>query len=362
MKRILISVGARPNFIKVTQFKRVAEEIGGLDVRLVHTGQHYDRFMSAVFFEQFNLRPDHYLVLNARSPQERFGEMISQLSKLMLDTKPDLVLVPGDVDSTLAAALAANKSGCRLAHLEAGLRSFDPSMPEEVNRVLTDQLSEIFFTTEESAINNLVAASNSEENIHFVGNTMIDTLMAFEEEIDKSTICDQLSIQPNNYVLMTLHRPENVDNRDGLQFIVNLCRAVASECELVFPVHPRTKNRMENFGLYQKLKSIPGVHLTEPLGYFDFQKLIKHAKVIITDSGGIQEESTYRQVPCLTMRPQIDRPVTVDIGTNQMVPPDVEIIMKHFENPKSGSVPPLWDGKATERVMQVLAQELSRTS
>jgi UDP-N-acetylglucosamine 2-epimerase (non-hydrolysing) len=358
MKRILISVGARPNFIKVTQFKRVAAELGGIEVKLVHTGQHYDRFMSAVFFEQFNLRPDHYLVLNARSPQERFGEMISQLSKLMIETKPDLVLVPGDVDSTLAAALAANKTGTRLAHLEAGLRSFDPSMPEEVNRVLTDHLSEIFFATEKSAINNLVAASNSPENIHFVGNTMIDTLVAFEHEIEDSQILDKLKITPKNYVLMTLHRPENVDNREGLQFIVNLCAAVASECELVFPLHPRTKNRMESFGLLKKLEQIPGMHLTDPLGYFDFQYLIKNAKVIVTDSGGIQEESTFRQVPCLTMRPQIDRPVTVDVGTNQMVPPDIDVIMEHFNNPKEGTVPALWDGHATERVMEVLAKEL----
>jgi len=357
MKKILISVGTRPNFIKITQF-RAAAAAHDVEISIVHTGQHYDRFMSSVFFEQFGLQPDHFLVLSSRTPAEQVGEMTQKLAALMQQIQPDLLIVPGDVNSTLAAAIAANKLGIPVAHLESGLRSFDRSMPEEINRILVDEITQEYLVTEQSGLDHLRAEGKDEKRIHFVGNTMIDTLVAFDEQIEQSAVLEEHQLVKKNFALLTMHRPSNVDSREGLQFIIDLIRAVSAHQKVVFPIHPRSKKKFENFGMWEELQSIPKLVLTEPLDYFAFQKLVKHAQVILTDSGGIQEESTFRQVPCLTIRENTERPITIDLGTNQLVPAKVEVIMEKMKSPKSGQIPPLWDGKATWRVMEHLLNSL----
>lgn len=358
MKKILISVGTRPNFIKVTQFKRVAKALGKCDIRIVHTGQHYDRFMSSVFFDQFNLHPDYFLSLESSSPAAQVGEIIMKMSNLIVDYAPDVLVVPGDVNSTIAAALAANKTGAKLAHLESGLRSYDRTMPEEVNRIITDELSDYFFVTENSGMQNLRAEGLDSGNAFMIGNTMIDTLVAFEDQIDKSNILSEHGIDAGGYTLMTMHRPATVDNSHGLTFLMNLLERVCAQMPLVFPVHPRTTKNIELFGLKKRFDSIENLKVTGPLDYFAFQKLVRDAKIILTDSGGIQEESTFRQVPCLTIRPNTERPVTCEIGTNALVESDVDLIMKKMTThvDKKGEIPPMWDGHATERVMDVLME------
>lgn len=355
----LIVIGTRPNFIKVTQFRKRVEAAGLGSLTLVHTGQHYDRKMSEVFFEQFALRPDYVLKLKGRSAAEQFANMVLQLVELMERIKPDFVLVPGDVNSTLAGALAAHRLNLPVGHLEAGLRSFDRTMPEEINRLLVDQLSSHHFVTEASGAAHLKAegldALQPDGSMHFVGNTMIDTLVAFEDQIQRSTILNDLRLSENApFFLLTMHRPATVDHEQGLAFIIDLLDGLVQRMPVVFPIHPRTRSNFERFGWADRLQH-PNVFLTEPLDYFAFQKLVARAHSIVTDSGGIQEESTFRRVPCVTLRPNTERPSTVDIGTNQLVPDfNVARVFSALDAPKSGSVPPLWDGRATDRVVEVL--------
>lgn len=313
--------------------------------------------MSGVFFDQFQLHPDHFLALNAKGPAAQMGEMTMKLSDLMASVKPDLLVVPGDVNSTLAAALAANKMHIPIAHLEGGLRSFDRDMPEEINRILTDEISDHFFITEQSGIDNLKAEGKPDHQLHFVGNTMIDTLVGFEDQIEASNILDEHGVQAGNFALMTMHRPSNVDNKAGLQFIIDMCTAVTKDHPIVFPIHPRSKKRFEEHGMWNDLESIKGLHLTGPMDYFAFQKLIKCATFILTDSGGIQEESTFRQVPCFTIRENTERPIPITLGTNQLVEANTEAILAAIKNPKQGEVPPLWDGRATWRVMETILEQ-----
>lgn len=357
MKRVLISVGTRPNFIKITQFRRAAAARGDMDIRIVHTGQHYDRFMSEVFFEQFNLQPDYFLSLEARTPAAQVGEMITKLADLIGSYEPDLVITPGDVNSTLAAAIACNKTGTPLAHLESGLRSLDRGMPEEINRLLVDEISDLFFITEQSGVDNLAAEGKNMDEAHFVGNTMIDTLVAFEPEIDASDILDKCGTTAGNYALMTMHRPATVDHPDGLDFITRVVEGVTAERTLVFPIHPRTKAKFEAFGKWEAFKNTPGLVLTEPLDYFAFQKLIRDASFILTDSGGIQEESTFRQVPCFTLRENTERPITCTMGTNELVELDADVVLSKIARvaEKTGEIPPLWDGKSTDRIVDAIA-------
>jgi len=349
--KILISVGTRPNFIKITRFKDVAKTLG-LSVEIVHTGQHYDQNMANVFFDQFDLRPDHVIQLKEKSPAGQIGEMIVELSKLAASSKPDVLLTPGDVNSTLAAGVAANKLGIPLAHLESGLRSNDRTMPEEINRILVDEISDYLFVTEPSGLRNLENAGVPASRIHYVGNTMIDTLVAFENQIAASTILERYTIQPKGFVLMTMHRPATVDNAEGIQLIVDLIRSVAP-MKVVFPVHPRTLSRFEHYNLKHSLLELSNVVLSEPMGYFDFQKLVAESKYILTDSGGIQEESTFKQVPCITIRPNTERPVTCDIGTNQLVGSNLDLILEAIKtiDITHSEIPDLWDGFATERVL-----------
>lgn len=365
MKKVAVVVGTRPNFIKVTQFQKELEKSKeDFEFKLIHTGQHYDKNMSDVFFEQFSLKkPDVFLNIKGLSPAAQIGEIIIQLSKFLEEYKPDILVVPGDVNSTMAATIAANKTGTRLAHLESGLRSFDREMPEELNRLVTDVLADDFFVTEQSGLDNIAKEPSCGGRVHFVGNTMIDTLVAFEEDIEKSPILEDLDVKRGKYVLMTMHRPSNVDTKEKLQKLIDLIAFITQEYNLAFPIHPRTKKNLIKYDLFKILEQNEKVKFTPPLDYMAFQKLIKYCKFILTDSGGIQEESTFRQVPCLTLRENTERPSTLTLGSNTLVPFDVETITGFIDeinkgDYKKGEIPPLWDGKATQRIVKVFEEIL----
>jgi UDP-N-acetylglucosamine 2-epimerase (non-hydrolysing) len=362
-KRILTIIGTRPNFIKVTQFRKAAALHKNIELEIIHTGQHFDGKMADVFFEQFGLTPDHFLNVPPGSPNSQIAEIMLRLEKIIMDKKPDMMLVVGDVNSTLAASVTANKTGVKLAHIESGLRSNDRTMPEEFNRLVTDELSDLLFVTEQSGLDNLAREGKNPSSIHFVGNTMIDTMVAFSSQIDASPVISEMKLREKGFVLMTMHRPATVDTKEGLEKLLALLEEVTQQYDVVFPVHPRTVNHLKKFGLHERLESNSRIKLTEPLDYFAFQKLIKCCKFILTDSGGIQEESTFLQVPCLTLRPNTERPVTVTLGSNELLPFDIQTIrgkIKEIEsgNFKKGAIPPLWDGKATERIFEILSRTL----
>lgn len=354
---IWIVIGTRPNFIKVTQFVKVAAQFGGIEVKLVHTGQHYDEQMAQVFFDQFGLRPDVFLGIAPGHPGVQIAHTIEQLTALFIDEKPNLIMVVGDVNSTLAGAIAANKCNIPLAHLESGLRSRDFGMPEEHNRRVADLLSHIHFITEDSGLENLRAEGHDDQGLAFVGNTMIDTLVAFQKEIEASGVIERLQLKEGSYLLATLHRPSNVDNREGLELILKIFERLSADWQIAFPVHPRTAARLDEFGLKARFEAIPGIHFTGPQGYFDFQKLISGSAFVLTDSGGIQEETTFLCKPCLTLRPNTERPVTVALGSNTLLEFDVDSICRKAGEIKQGTykkgeVPKLWDGRATHRVLE----------
>jgi UDP-N-acetylglucosamine 2-epimerase (non-hydrolysing) len=366
MKKILVVIGTRPNFIKVTQFKKVVAAYPNIDLKIVHTGQHFDEKMADVFFTQFNLSPDYFLnISTTASANTQIAEIMIKLEQLMKsDFKPHLVMVVGDVNSTMAAAITANKLNIPIAHVESGLRSYDKTMPEEHNRIITDNISNYFLVTEQSGWDNLMKEGIDPNNIFFVGNTMIDTMVAYHDQIENSDILEQLHVVEKKYVLMTMHRPACVDTKDGLLKLLELIRYISGSSKVVFPVHPRTLKNMESFGLRQEFEGIPELIFTEPLDYFAFQKLIKYSKLILTDSGGIQEESTFLKVPCLTLRDNTERPVTCNVGTNTLVPFDLEVIksyLAHMENGtyKKGEIPKLWDGKASERIFENMSKVLA---
>ncbi len=358
---IHILIGTRPNFIKVTRFKEVAATYPNMNIKIIHTGQHYDEKMADVFFRQFNLVPDYYLNIPQVSANKQIAEIMIRLEDLMNQIgKPDILLVPGDVNSTLAGALTANKLGIKLAHIEAGLRSFDRTMPEEFNRLIADELSDLFFVTEPSGSKHLEEEGKNKNAIHFVGNTMIDTMVAFETEIEASSILNELKISTEKFVLMTMHRPATVDNKIELEKLISLIEHITKKYTVIFPIHPRTVKNAKEFNLHERIVSNQNLICTEPLDYFAFQKLVKNCTFILTDSGGIQEESTFRQKPCLTLRPNTERPVTVDEGTNTLLPFDLEIVKKNIseiENGtyKTGIIPRWWDGKATERILEIIS-------
>ena len=356
--KILIVIGTRPNFIKVTRFKQIARSFDNLTIEIVHTGQHYDDKMANVFFEQFGLLPDHVLTLKGGTPSSQMANMIKGLSDKVTEIKPDYILVPGDVNSTLAGALVANREGIRLGHLESGLRSYDRGMPEEVNRILVDQMAHDYFVTEESGLRNLNKEGLSEKSLEtttsLVGNTMIDTLVEYDGQIRDSDILKLHRLEEKNYILMTMHRPATVDNAQGLQFLLDVLEKATTNHTVVLPMHPRTQNQIKAFGLTSKFASLKRLMILDPLGYFAFQRLVLGATAILTDSGGIQEESTFRQIPCVTLRPNTERPITCDLGTNQLVGLDQDAILSALEHPKHGQIPPLWDGKSTERVIEHL--------
>lgn len=360
-KKILIVVGTRPNFVKITQFKKQAALLN-IDFKIAHTGQHYDEKMSAIFLKQFNIEVDYFLNIKGKSPNSLIGEIMMKLEEVLLEFKPDLLLSVGDVNSTLAASITANKLNIKLGHVESGLRSLDREMPEEINRIITDEISDICFVTEESGIENLKSIGKTDNQIAHVGNTMIDTLVHFQEPIEASNVLESITYQ--KYILVTMHRPRNVDTKESLHKIVSLLQEVTKKYNVVFTLHPRTKNSFIKNELLGVLEAIEGLTIMPPQNYFAFQKLVKYAFCVVTDSGGIQEETTFQKIPCITLRENTERPITITKGTNILMSFDNEKISNHLNsiennNFKEGEVPLLWDGYATERILKKCIDFLS---
>lgn len=398
--KVMTVVGARPNFMKAAPIIAAIERhnnrlpsagasecakttYAAIQHVLVHTGQHYDQPMSDSFFADLNLpKPEFHLGVGSGSHATQTAEIMRKFEEVLLQERPDVLVVVGDVNSTLGCALVAAKisfgaSGTRplIAHVEAGLRSFDCTMPEEINRIVTDHLSDLLFVTEESGLRNLEREGVPGEKIHFVGNTMIDSLVAFKEKAEASTILERLRLRAQinggsdgnstiRYGLLTLHRPSNVDNRDTFLNILAGLEELITDCPVIFPVHPRTRQRITEFGLERHLgvdattSSDKRIILTDPLSYLDFLCLMKHASMVVTDSGGIQEETTCLGVPCVTVRENTERPVTVECGTNVIAGTSKEgireAIRQQMARKGSGGVPRNWDGQAAPRIIDVL--------
>jgi UDP-N-acetylglucosamine 2-epimerase (non-hydrolysing) len=395
-KKIMVVVGARPNFMKAAPILAAIREFNAkasgresepqdLSIRpiLVHTGQHYDAAMSDQFFADLDLpHPDIHLGVGSGSHAVQTAEVMKRFEEVLLKEKPDAVIVVGDVNSTLACSLATakisfDKNGTRplIAHVEAGLRSFDRAMPEEVNRVATDHLSDLLFVTEQSGLENLRREGISMDKVFFVGNTMIDSLLAFQHRADQSEILEKLGLRERTgsepsvtpYALLTLHRPSNVDSKEAFREILEGISEISARSTIIFPVHPRTRQRISEFGLEDHFGNghsgnVPGIRLVEPLGYLDFMCVMKHAILVVTDSGGIQEETTCLGVPCVTVRENTERPVTVEKGTNVLAGTQRTGIQNAIRSQLSGKirgeVPEKWDGEAAQRILGILLTEL----
>ena len=412
--KVISVVGARPNFMKVAPIYRAFKQFkinpshfdsAQCDKRrmtdpnthtdnlqpipyspithlICHTGQHYDEKMSKIFFDELGLpKPDYYLGVGGGSHAEQTARIMIEFEKVLLKEKPDLVIVVGDVNSTVACSLTAVKLGIKVAHVEAGLRSFDRSMPEEINRILTDSISDYLFVTERSGLDNLKREGIHDNKVHFVGHVMIDSLINYLPEaegrynrissellsfrasinhLEGDSSEQQTSLKP--YILVTMHRPSNVDFKDKLSDLIGMLNRLSEKRKIIFPIHPRTKQNIEKFGLDKKLSQ--NLILIDPIGYIDFIALIKNAEVILTDSGGIQEESTFLGVQCVTLRTTTERPITVEIGTNHLVGDDfneAERVVNEILSgkKKEGKIPELWDGKASERIIKILIKDFN---
>lgn len=363
--KILNVVGARPNFMKIAPIvEALQRRPGAFDQRLVHTGQHYDERMSLTFFRELGLpRPDIDLGVGSGSHAEQTGRIMIEFERVCRDERPDLVIVVGDVNSTLACAITAKKLGIRVAHVEAGLRSGDMSMPEEINRLCTDALCDYLFTTDAGADANLRREGVAEYRIHRVGNVMIDTLLKHRALAADRPLLQSWGVTPQRYALLTLHRPSNVDEPEVLAGIIAALECIAEDLPIVFPLHPRTRGCAEQFGLSRRFSAglpVRGLWVTEPLGYLDFLHLTMHARLVLTDSGGLQEETTVLGVPCVTLRHNTERPITCTEGTNRLAGTEPEAIVAACRDalatPVSGRIPELWDGQAGERIAAVLAR------
>jgi len=354
--KIIGVVGARPNFMKMAPIMRALAD-SPFEARLCHTGQHYDDNMSKVFFEDLELpRPDIYLGVGSGSHAAQTSRIMAEFEQVVLDEKPGLVMVVGDVNSTLACSVVCSKLGIPIAHVEAGLRSFDREMPEEINRMVTDILSDLLFTTSAEAEPNLLREGVDPDKVHFVGNVMIDSLQFYLPRSDGSAALAELGLEPRGYALVTLHRPSNVDDPAIFRGILEALGEAGSRMPVVWPVHPRTRKMITEFGIDTEGL---GLRLVEPLGYLDFMCLMKDARLVMTDSGGIQEETTVLGIPCLTLRENTERPITIELGTNHLVGTDparirATIIESLEGDPGKHEIPPLWDGHAAERIVDVL--------
>ena len=359
MQHITIIAGARPNFMKVApiihEIKKKKNEGISIEYSLVHTGQHYDKKMSGNFFEQLNIpEPDENLNAGGGSQAEQTAAIMIRFETYLINNSTDLVLVVGDVTSTMACSITAQKLNIKVAHVEGGIRSRDWTMPEEINRLLTDSISNYFFTTSELANKNLKLSGHDDDKIFFVGNTMIDTLLKNKHRFIKPLIWNDLQLNEKEYIVMTLHRPANVDEGSKLKDMMSEIISNSREIPLIFPVHPRTRKILNELGIKHKR-----LHMVEPMGYLEFNYLVEHSLAVITDSGGITEETTVLGVPCLTLRDNTERPETITIGTNELVgtdPENIAPIMKILfsNNWKKGNIPYLWDGNTAERIVSIL--------
>ncbi|HEX8148890.1 MAG TPA: UDP-N-acetylglucosamine 2-epimerase (non-hydrolyzing) [Pyrinomonadaceae bacterium] len=365
MLKVINVVGARPNFMKVAPIveamRRRPEEFAPT---VLHTGQHYDERMSDAFFRDLGLpTPDVHLGVGSGSHAQQTAAVMQKFEPVVLEQRPDWVLVVGDVNSTVACALVCSKLGVRVAHVEAGLRSRDRTMPEEINRLVTDQLSDLLLTPSRDGDRNLLAEGIPPGRIRFVGNVMIDSLFKQLERAAESRVREELEVAGADYAVVTLHRPSNVDEPEVLGGILSALRRISEHLPVVFPIHPRTRKNLAEFGLLDGLERRGRVRLTEPLGYLDFLRLYSGARLVLTDSGGIQEETTALGIPCLTLRENTERPVTVELGTNRVVGTDPGRIVAEAEGALSKDrqkepprVPPLWDGRAAERILDALLE------
>ncbi|CAN5748504.1 UDP-N-acetylglucosamine 2-epimerase (non-hydrolyzing) [soil metagenome] len=361
MLKILNIVGARPNFMKVAPIVReMKRRENDFQPLIVHTGQHYDAAMSDSFFSDLGIpAPDHHLEVGSHSHTVQTAKIMLAFEPVVLQEKPDWVLVVGDVNSTIACALVCSKLGVRVAHVEAGLRSRDRTMPEEINRILTDAISDLLLTTSQDADENLKAEGVPQNKIKFVGNVMIDSVFYNLEKSKESKIREDLNLTENEYAVTTLHRPSNVDEKQVFTGLLDALVSVSEKIPVIFPVHPRTRNNIEKFGFAEQVER-SNIKLINPLGYLDFMRLYSGAKLVLTDSGGLQEETTALGIPCLTLRENTERPITIELGTNQLVGTNPKKIKQAaFEilentSKKAKQIPPLWDGHAAERICNEL--------
>jgi UDP-N-acetylglucosamine 2-epimerase (non-hydrolysing) len=356
--KIIAVCGARPNFMKIAPLMWEIHRRGDVSATLVHTGQHYDQRMSQLFFEQLRIpKPDIDLEVGSGSHAVQTAEVMKRFEPVVIEQKPDLVMVVGDINSTLACALVSVKLGVPVAHVESGLRSFDRAMPEEINRIMTDAISDWLLVSERAGLANLKREGIPDERVFFVGNVMIDTLLATREQFEKSTILKEIGLagKEKQYAVLTLHRPSNVDDPKVLRGLIGAVHELQAEMPVVFPIHPRTRKHLAALDI----APMPNVIMTEPLGYLDFMKIVAHSRMVLTDSGGIQEETTVLGVPCLTLRSNTERPATVEEGTNILVGPDPtkigaawKRVLSHPGN--SGRIPELWDGNAAPRIIDTI--------
>ncbi len=365
MKSVLSIVGARPNFMKVAPVHRAFERRSAdVSHAIIHTGQHYSPSMSDAFFQDLQMpQPAEFLDAGSGSHAEQTAKIMVRFEKVCLDRRPDLVLVAGDVNSTIACALTAAKCGIPVGHIEAGLRSFDRGMPEEINRIATDAICSHAFVTEQSGVDNLTREGFPPGSLYFVGNTMIDSLHFAMPAAGRANYAAALGCGPRSYALVTLHRPTNVDDPGRLRALLEILAVFSQRRTMIVPLHPRTRRNIGAFGLQSFVDDFPRLRILDPLGYIHFLSLLVDADFVLTDSGGIQEETTALGVPCITMRTTTERPVTCEIGTNRLVRPEPEplreAITDLLERPrKKGAVPPLWDGKAAERIVEIIVKKI----
>ena len=362
MNPIILVVGARPNFMKIAPIQKEVD-LRGIPNVLLHTGQHYDDNMSKVFFDDLNMKkPDIYLGIGSGSHATQTAKVMVEFEQVCSQYNPSMVVVVGDVNSTLACSLVSAKLNIKCAHVEAGLRSFDREMPEEINRIVTDSICDILLTPSDDGDENLINEGVHESKIHMVGNVMIDSLLNNLDVAKNLDVLTKYAIS-KDYVLVTLHRPSNVDEKSVFSDIISALEELSGDVEFVFPMHPRTKKMAEKFQLYSQIESIPGMKITEPAGYLEFISLMSKSKLVLTDSGGLQEETTALGIPCLTIRENTERPVTITQGTNQLVGTNKERIIQYGQealqgNGKAGQIPKFWDGKTSARIVDVLLQTI----
>lgn len=350
-KKLLFVVGTRPNIMKLAPVYHQFNKHTSYKLYVMHTGQHYDFKMSKVFFHDLDLpEPDIYLDIEKSSPVQQIAEIMKKSEIIFNKVKPHIVFVFGDVNSTMASSIAAKKLKITLAHVEAGLRSFDSKMPEEINRIIVDTISDIHFITEESGVNNLKREGHSEKSMFLVGNTMIDSLVFILNRLNNNFR------KKTPYIVLTLHRPQNVDNKENLINILSAIKEAKGNTKVIFPIHPRTLKNIKNFGILEEISEY--IEIVPPMSYKDFIRLIKNAKLVITDSGGIQEETTFLGVPCITVRNNTERPITTELGTNVLAGTKKEVIIRAMtqlmKHGKKGKIPLLWDGRAAERIRKII--------